>query len=49
MPGRMGGETVTVHSLKVIKIDTENDLIYLKGHVPGTISFISKSTIIRCG
>ncbi|KAJ2960578.1 hypothetical protein NQZ79_g4012 [Umbelopsis isabellina] len=35
MAGRMGGKSVTVQSLKVLKIDTELNLIYVKGCVPG--------------
>ena len=35
MPGRMGGERVTVKNLKIVKIDQENNLIALKGAVPG--------------
>ncbi|MFH0853929.1 MAG: 50S ribosomal protein L3 [bacterium] len=35
MAGRMGGERVTVKNLEVIKIDKENDLIYIKGAIPG--------------
>ena len=35
MAGQMGGEMCTIHSLKVVKIDTVHDLIYVKGHVPG--------------
>ena len=35
MPGRMGSERVTVKNLKVIKIDSENNLIAIKGAVPG--------------
>ena len=35
MPGRMGGENKTVKGLKVVKIDLENDLILIKGAVPG--------------
>ena len=35
LPGRMGGEKVTVKNLKVTKIDAENNLIYIKGAVPG--------------
>ncbi|KAI9295363.1 translation protein [Neoconidiobolus thromboides FSU 785] len=35
MPGRMGGNFVTVQNCKVIKIDTELNLIYLKGCIPG--------------
>ncbi|MBO7657462.1 50S ribosomal protein L3 [Candidatus Saccharibacteria bacterium] len=35
MPGRMGHDTVTVKNLVVSYIDTENNLIGLKGAVPG--------------
>ncbi len=35
MAGRMGGDRVTVKNLEVIEIDTENNLIALKGAVPG--------------
>jgi len=35
MPGRMGGERVTVKNLKVIKIDKENNLLAVKGAIPG--------------
>ncbi|HVT59656.1 MAG TPA: 50S ribosomal protein L3 [Thermoanaerobaculia bacterium] len=33
--GRMGGERVTVKNLLVVKVDAEQDLIYLRGAVPG--------------
>ena len=35
LPGRMGGEKVTISKVKVVKIDMENNLICLKGAVPG--------------
>ena len=35
MPGRLGGERVTVQNLVVLKIDTQRDLLYVKGAVPG--------------
>ncbi|MDD3774311.1 MAG: 50S ribosomal protein L3 [Patescibacteria group bacterium] len=35
MPGRMGGVQVTIKNLKVVKVDIENNLVYLKGAVPG--------------
>lgn len=35
MPGRMGFERVTVKDLKVVKIDKENNLLVIKGAVPG--------------
>jgi large subunit ribosomal protein L3 len=35
LPGRMGRERVTVLSLRVIKLDTEKQLIMVRGAVPG--------------
>ena len=35
MPGRMGNERVTIKNLEIIKIDKENNLIAVKGAVPG--------------
>ncbi len=35
MAGRMGGEQVTVKNLEIVKIDEENNLLYLRGAVPG--------------
>ena len=36
MPGRMGFENITVKNLKIMKIDKENNLLVIKGAVPGT-------------
>lgn len=35
MGGRMGGDTNTTRNLKIVKIDKENNLIVVKGCVPG--------------
>lgn len=35
MPGRAGGQTVTVKNLKVIKVDPEAKQIWISGQVPG--------------
>jgi large subunit ribosomal protein L3 len=35
MAGRMGGETVTVKNLTVVKVDVDNNLICVRGAVPG--------------
>lgn len=35
MPGHMGAEKVTVQNLEVVKVDTENNLIAVKGAIPG--------------
>jgi large subunit ribosomal protein L3 len=35
MAGHMGAEQVTVQNLEIVKIDTENNLIAIKGAIPG--------------
>ncbi len=35
LPGRMGGDTVTVQNLEVVKVDPENNLLVIEGAVPG--------------
>jgi large subunit ribosomal protein L3 len=35
MPGHMGSEKVTVKNLTVVAVDLENNLLLLKGAVPG--------------
>ncbi len=35
MPGRMGYERVSVKNLKIMKVDKDNNLLVLKGAVPG--------------
>ena len=35
MPGQMGNEKVTVQNLVIVKIDAENNLIAIKGAIPG--------------
>jgi len=35
LPGHMGHELVTVQNLEVIKVDLENNVILIKGNVPG--------------
>lgn len=38
MAGRMGNERVTVKNLTVVKIDEENNIIYIQGAVPGAVN-----------
>ncbi|OFV84940.1 MAG: 50S ribosomal protein L3 [Acidobacteria bacterium RBG_16_64_8] len=33
--GRMGGKRVTAKNLLVVKVDAENDLLYIRGGIPG--------------
>lgn len=35
MPGRTGGKKVTIRNLEIIRIDSEKNLIIIKGAVPG--------------
>lgn len=35
LPGRMGGNQVTTQNLVIVKVDTENNLLMIRGNVPG--------------
>ena len=35
LPGQTGGERVTIQNLEVVSVDTENNVILIKGNVPG--------------
>lgn len=35
LPGRMGGQRTTVKNLKLVQVDVENNLLFVKGAVPG--------------
>ena len=35
LPGHLGAERVTIQNLKVVKVDAENNLIAIKGALPG--------------
>lgn len=46
LPGHMGAENVTVQNLSVVKIDAENNLIAIRGAIPGAkggVVFITDS------
>ena len=36
MPGHMGDKLGTIQNIEIIKSDPENDLLYLKGSIPGS-------------
>lgn len=40
MAGRMGYANVTVRNLKIVRIDKEKNLIFIKGSIPGAINSI---------
>lgn len=35
LPGRMGGDQITVQNLTIVKVDAERNLLLIKGNVPG--------------
>ena len=35
MPGQMGAVKVTIQNLEVVRVDAENNLLLVKGAVPG--------------
>ena len=35
LPGRMGGDQITVQNLTIVKVDVERNLLLIKGNVPG--------------
>ncbi|MFD2617377.1 50S ribosomal protein L3 [Terrilactibacillus laevilacticus] len=35
LPGRMGGEQITVQNLEIVRVDTDRNLLLIKGNVPG--------------
>ena len=35
MPGHMGSETTTIQNLEIVSVDLENNVILVKGNVPG--------------
>ena len=46
MPGHMGAEKVTVQNLEIVNIDAENNLIAIKGAIPGPKN--GTVTIVDC-
>jgi len=46
LPGHMGAEKVTVQNLEIVKVDAENNLIAVRGAVPGPKNGIV--TIVDC-
>lgn len=42
LPGRMGGNRITVQNLEIVRVDTEKNAILIKGNVPG-----SKKSLIQ--
>ncbi len=50
MPGNMGHVRVTVQNLEVVRVDAENNLLLVKGAVPGTKkSLVTFKETVQCG
>ncbi|RFA33172.1 50S ribosomal protein L3 [Virgibacillus dokdonensis] len=48
LPGRMGGEQVTIQNLEVVKVDEERNLLLVKGNVPGAKkSFVKITSAVK--
>lgn len=42
LPGQMGGNTITIQNLHIVKVDADRNLLLIKGNVPG-----SRKALIR--
>ena len=50
MPGQMGGKKITVQNLEIVKVDVENNLLLVKGAVPGPKkSMVTIKETVKCG
>ena len=48
LPGQMGGNQVTIQSLEIVSVDTERNLLLVKGNVPGTKkSFVKVTSAVK--
>lgn len=50
LAGRMGGDTVTVQNLEIVRVDAERNVLLIKGNVPGSKkSLIQIQTALKAG
>ncbi|MCF6094798.1 50S ribosomal protein L3 [Microaerobacter geothermalis] len=50
LPGRMGGEKVTVQNLEIVKVDKERNLLLVKGAIPGPRnSYVTIKSTVKSG
>jgi large subunit ribosomal protein L3 len=48
LPGHMGGETVTLQNLQVVKVDAERNVLLVKGSIPGpNNSYVSVKLTVK--
>ena len=46
LPGHLGAERVTVQNLEIVKIDAENNLIAIKGAIPGPKGGVDRKSVV---
>ena len=50
MPGHMGAKQITIQNLEVVKVDAENNLLLVKGAVPGPKkALVTIKETVKCG
>jgi len=50
LPGHMGSEAVTIQNLEVVRVDTERNLLLIKGAIPGAKgSVVALKSSVKCG
>lgn len=48
LPGQMGGAQVTIQNLEVVQVDTERNVLLIKGNVPGAKkSFVKVTSAVK--
>lgn len=48
LPGRMGGEQITIQNLEIVSVDTERNLLLVKGAIPGPKnSFVTVKSAVK--
>jgi large subunit ribosomal protein L3 len=48
MPGHMGSETITIQRLEVVKVDTDRNVLLVKGSIPGAKnSFVTVKSSVK--
>lgn len=49
LPGQMGGDRITTQNLKVVRVDTDNNLLLIQGAVPGPRnSYVTIRSAVKC-
>ena len=50
MPGHMGSKQITIQNLEVVRVDVENNLLLVKGAVPGPKkALVTIKETVKCG